>query len=227
MRPKLRAIVPVALLTGALAVGVSACGNSSKTSSSNSPSSSASVAPTAPLASLASLNHGVSTSVRLDPGFVSALQSLKVTPGVVAPATMSSGSSSISFPITGGNVTYYKPGGPVEPYVQGVIHHSGGISLTAGGTTVDLTNFTIDPGASVLYADVSANGKSVAKQAKVFFLDGRTLQPLQKSGNDVIQTGTTVEIYPSAATLLDQTFNTQAIKPYFKVGVATITIGTS
>lgn len=222
---RLRAAVPVALLAGALAVGVSACGSSN--SSSDNGGASPSAASTKPLATVPDLSKGVSTSVKLDAGFVSALQSLMVTPAPIAPATLDASTGVVSFPITGGNVTYYKPGGPVEPYVQGTIHHSGGLSLTAGSTKVELTNFTIDPGKSILYGDVTANGKTAATQTPLFFLDGRTLQPLQTSGNDAILTGTTVSIYPSAATLLDQTFMTQAIKPYFKVGVATITIATS
>lgn len=225
---RLRAAVPIALLAGALAVGVSACGNSSNSSKTSSPSGAqSSSSSTAPLATVPDLSHGVSTAVKLDPQFLAALTSLKVTPAPIAPATLDASTGVISFPITGGNVTYYTPNGPVEPYVQGTIHHSGGISLTAGGTTVMLTNFTIDPGKSILYGDVSANGKSAATQTPLFFLDGRTLQPLMKNGNDAILTGTTVSIYPSAAQLLDQTFKTQAIMPYFKVGVATITIATS
>lgn len=223
---RLRAAVPMALLAGALAVGVSACGSSSNSSDST-PSGSPSASSTAPLATVSDLSKGVSTSVKLDPAFLSALTSLKLTPAPIAPATLDANSGVISFPITGGNVTYYKPGGPVEPYVQGMIHHSGGLSLTSGGTTVTLTNFTVDPGKSILYADVAANGKTAATQAPVFFLNGSTLQPLQTSGNDAILTGTTVSIYPSAAQLLDKTFNTTAVTPYFKVGVATITIATS
>lgn len=223
---RLRAAVPVALLAGALAVGVSACGsssNSTKADNSATPSTSS----TAPLATVPNVS-GVSTAVKLDPSFLSALKSLKLTPGTVGKATLDASTGVISFPITSGNVTYYKPGGPVEPYVQGILHHDGsGLSLSAGGTTVELTNFSVDPGKSILYGDVSANGKTAATQAPLFFLNGSTLQPLMKQGNDAILTGTKVSIYPSAAMLLDTTFKTTAVTPYFPVGVATITIATS
>jgi hypothetical protein len=44
----------------------------------------------------------------------------------------------------------YEPG-TVSPFVQGELDHDGGgLSLTAGGKTVELTDFVIDPGASVL-----------------------------------------------------------------------------
>ena len=50
-----------------------------------------------------------------------------------------------SFPITGGNVTYYTPG-TESPYVQGMIDHDGcGLSLTGGGKKVELTDFEVDP----------------------------------------------------------------------------------
>lgn len=219
---RLKAAIPAVVVAGAIAVGASACGSSSDSSD----SSSASAKSTAPVATVPDLSKGVSTSVALDAGFVKALTTLKLTPGLVGKATMPK-TGTLSFPITGGNVTYYGPDSAVTPYVQGKIQHEGsGLSLTAGSTKVELTNFTVDPGASILYGDVSANGKTAATQAPLFTLDGTTLKPLQTSGDDAILTGTKVEIYPSAATLLDQTFKTSAITPNFLVGVATITVAT-
>ena len=58
-------------------------------------------------------------------------------------------------------------------------HHSSGLSLTGGGKVVELTDFVIDPGASVLTGTVSVDGEVAAEDAPLFFLDGRTLQPLQ------------------------------------------------
>ena len=66
--------------------------------------------------------------------------------------------------------------------MQGDIQHQGsGISLTAGATKVELTNFDIDPGASKLYGDVSVNGTQAASHAYLFYLDGTTLKALQTS----------------------------------------------
>src|ERR1700712_590035 len=71
---------------------------------------------------------GKSTSVKLDAGFTGALTSLGLAPGVLGTATLADGS--VSFPITGGNVTVYTKG-KVDPYVQGDIQHNGsGLSLT-------------------------------------------------------------------------------------------------
>jgi len=167
---------------------------------------------------------GDNTAVLLDPGFVDALTSLKLKPGVVGDAGFADGS--FSFPITGGDVTYYKPGS-IDPYVQGLVEHDGsGISLTAGDTVAELTNFEIDPGTSKLYGDVSVNGESAAKHAFIFSLDGRTLKPLQTKGDDAILEGTKVMISDDAAGLLNDTFKTDAVKGGLLIGTATITIAT-
>jgi hypothetical protein len=166
---------------------------------------------------------GKSTAVKLDAGFVAALTSLKVTPGAVGSAKITKGGSAV-FPITSGHVKYYKPG-TVSPYVQGILRHDGsGLSLSAGGTTVKLTNFVIDPGASHLTGKVSANGKTVVKSAPLFTLDGRSLKPLKVSGNHAILAGTKVKLRKEAADLLNKTFKVTAFKDQFLIGVATITL---
>lgn len=177
-----------------------------------------------PVAAVDNLS-GQSTAVALDTGFVKALTTLKLTPGVVGDATLAKGA--VSFPITGGDVTYYKPGS-VSPYVTGTIDHDGsGLSLTAGSTEVDLTNFVVNPGTSRVMGDVSVNGKTAAEGATIFNLDGRTLKPLQTQGNNAILEGTKVQISADAAALLNKTFNTDAVQQGLLVGIATITIATS
>ncbi|MDV6304349.1 hypothetical protein R3P93_17440 [Rhodococcus cerastii] len=169
---------------------------------------------------------GVDTAVALDPGFTGALTTLGLTPGVVGTATLADGS--IRFPITGGDVKYWEPG-TVDPYVQGEIMHDGsGLSLTAGETVVELINFDIDPGTSLLTGDVMVNGEEAAADAVLFDLDGRTLQPLATGpDNTAILQGTEVKISETAAGLLNSTFNTDAVTPGLLVGVATITINTA
>ncbi|WP_446221963.1 hypothetical protein ACTWPB_19140 [Nocardia sp. IBHARD005] len=169
---------------------------------------------------------GKTTAVALDKSFTDALTSLALTPGVVGTATLDNGS--VVFPITGGQVKYYTPG-TVEPYVQGDIkHNDSGLSLTAGHTTVELTNFDIDPGTSLLYGDVSVNGDPAATHATLFNLDGSTLQPLQTGpDNTAILQGTRVLVSEDAAALLNKTFNTDAVKAGMLVGIATITLNTT
>ncbi|HTZ44285.1 MAG TPA: hypothetical protein VMB79_10505 [Jatrophihabitans sp.] len=203
-------------VVGLAAVGVVAFTGTACSSSSSKDSSK-------PVADIKSLS-GQMTQVTLDSGFTGALTTLKLTPGVTGSAKLDNGV--LSFPITGGHVTYYKPG-TVSPFVQGDIQHQGsGISLTGGATKVELTNFDIDPGASKLYGDVSVNGTQAASHAYLFYLDGTTLKALQTQGDTAILEGTKVEISPDAATLLNQTFKTDAVKADLLVGIAKITVNT-
>jgi hypothetical protein len=212
----LAALATVALFAGPLA----ACGSSDSEGSSSSSSASA----PKPVAAIDAL-QGETTAIALDKGFTDALTALKLTPGVVGTAKLEDGS--LIFPITGGNVTVFKPG-EVSPYVIGQIQHEGsGLSLTAGGTTVELTNFNVDPGVSRVYGDVTVNGKVAVTNAFLFQLDGRTLQPLQTEGSNAILEGTKVEISADAAPLLNQTFKTDAVKPGLLVGIAKITVNTT
>lgn len=177
-----------------------------------------------PLASVPNLSKGKMTQVTLDPGFLGALKSLKLTPSPYGKASVSAAGVA-SFPITGGHVDYYKPHGKVEPYVQGDIQHIGsGLNLKAGATTVTLSNFDIDPGASKLYGKVSVNGNVAVAKAYLFKLNGTPLKPLQKVNGTAVLEGTIVEMSPDAAKLLDTTFKTTAVKAGLVIGVAKITI---
>jgi hypothetical protein len=173
-----------------------------------------------PVATIGTLT-GNTTSVALDSGFLAALTSLKLAPGLVGSAKMNG--TNVSFPITGGHVKVYKKG-QVNPYVQGELDHNGsGLSLTAGSTKVELENFVIDPGKnSELTGDVLVNGVSAAKGVKLFDLDGSTLKPITITNGVADLTGTRVLMSSEAAGLLDKTFNTTAVKAGLFVGVATI-----
>jgi hypothetical protein len=204
---------------GAAALLVTGVGISAASASSEAASASKIPAPVAAVPQL----FGGNTAVALDSNFLAALKSLGVTPGVLGTATLSS-SGSVAFPITGGSVVYWSPSGKYRPYVQGIIEHDGsGLSLTAGSTVVDLTNFTINPGNSKLYGDVTVNGTVAATQAYLFDLHGQTLKPLQVDGNNAILAGTQVHISPDAAAVLNKVFNTTGVPSELLVGVATIT----
>jgi hypothetical protein len=218
MRTSLRPLAAFAV-TGALALTLGACGGSSDSTGSESAAKPAA----SPVAVLENLT-GEKTEVVVDPGFLAGLTSLKLTPGVVGTATLTNGT--LAFPITGGNATYYKPGSRT-PYVESGIKHDGsGISLTDGKTKVELTNFVVDAGKSILTGDVAANGASVVKGAPLMFLDGRTLEPLKV--DDATKTGvlygTTVSLTKEAADLLNKTYGTTALTEFFKVGIARITL---
>jgi hypothetical protein len=207
---------------GILVAGLAACSSTTSSDTPSSSTSSSSSAAAEPLASIPALD-GVDTQVTLDAGFVEALTTLGLTPGVIGGATLTDGV--LAFPITGGNVDYYDPEESYRPYVQGEIDHDGsGISLTAGDIVVELTDFRIDPGTSQLFGTVTANGEEVGQDIYIFNLDGSTLNPLAEDadGNAVLE-GTTVLISPDAAALLNSTFSTDAVTDELVVGIAKIT----
>ena len=207
----------------ALALGATACGSDESSSSSGAGSGSSEQAK--PVADIPSLS-GKSTAVALDSGFVDALTKLKLTPSPLGDATISE-QGVASFPITGGNVKYFKPG-TVSPFVQGEIDHDGsGLQLKGGGKTVDLTDFVVDPGASVLTGKVTVDGKEAAASAPLFFLDGRTLKPLESKPNGTaVLEGTTVKFKDESAQLLNDTFGVTALEGGLPVGIAKITVNT-
>ncbi len=209
----------VVLMFAALAFVVAACGSDDSTGS-----DATSAGDVKPVAEIDNLT-GVDTQVTLDAGFVDALTKLKVTPGPVGKAEITKDGVAV-FPITGGNVTYYDPASPVRPYVQGVIDHQGsGLSLTAGKTEVELTDFVIDPGTSQLTGTVSVNGKEAATDTILFDLDGSTLEPL-KTNSDGTATlaGTTVKLSDDAASLLNDTFGINDLAGGLVIGISAITV---
>ncbi len=219
--------LPILAVSGALAFGLAACGGDDNESSGSSGAASSQEQNTPePVAQIDTLT-GRNTQVKLDQGFVQALTDLKVTPGPIGSAKITNGGAAV-FPITGGNVTYYEPGS-VSPFVQGRVDHDGsGLSLTAGGTEVQLEDFVVDPGTSTLTGSVSVDGEEAAASAPLFFLDGRTLEPLRttKGGAQAVLEGTTVKLKKEAADLLNQTFKIDALKEGLEIGVAKITVNT-
>jgi hypothetical protein len=218
---KLRTPATVAAVA-TLALGAAACGSDESSSGSSASSSRSQPDPVAKVDALS----GRSTAVTLDAGFVQALTDLKLTPSPVGDASISQ-QGVASFPITGGNVTYYKPG-TVSPFVQGEIDHDGsGLQLKGGGKTVRLTDFVVDPGASVLTGKVTVDGEEAAASAPLFFLDGRTLKPLEaKDDGTAVLEGTTVKFKDESAKLLNDTFGVDALKGGLEVGIAKITVNT-
>ena len=91
-------------------------------------------------------NYG-ETTLKVDPGTLEALGSLGVAPGVVPPAKLDG--ATYSFPITN----------PLRRAVRtGVVRHVGGLTLSAGGTTVALTDFDIDLRQRTLFGKVNGAG---------------------------------------------------------------------
>ena len=163
--------------------------------------------------------NGQSTAVDLDPGTLSALTSLGVKPAPTGTATLSG--ATLKFPITGGVAVLHSDKSVKPGYVDGVVLHQGsGLSLTKGSTTIDATDFVINPGNSMLYASLPA---LKMYNFPLFFLDGSNLQ-VSQSGGAVHLDGTKVELSPQASSALDQAFGTTALKPYTLIGIAHIAV---
>jgi hypothetical protein len=210
-------------------IGLSACSsNDTDTAQAADTSSSSQVSNPTPAAVVPAVPGGT-TAVALDAGFTDALTQLGLTPGTVGGATLDGATGTVTFPITGGTVTLYDRETGYRPWVQGVLFHEGsGLSLTAGGTTVELTDFTIDPGKPArLFGNVSVNGQLAVASAPLFNLDGSTLEPptTDADGSAVLD-GTTVKLAPEAAELLNSTFSTDALAGGFVIGTSTITVET-
>ncbi|GAA4735706.1 hypothetical protein GCM10025783_02040 [Amnibacterium soli] len=223
----LTALLSAGIVVAALAgCSQSGTGDSSQSGAGSSAPAASSAAPSAaPTPALKTEIGGKTTAITLDAGFLKALTTLKLTPGTIGSATLSK-AGVLTFPITGGNVTYYDPATKVRPYVQGEIDHDGsGLSLSAGGKKVELKDFVIDPGNnSHVSGDVYLNGKSVVKGANLFRLDGSTLNPVTMDGDAYVLEGTTVYVSEDAAALLNKTFGTDAVTGDLKVGVAKLTV---
>ncbi|WP_216870538.1 hypothetical protein [Modestobacter excelsi] len=117
-----------------------------------------------------------------------------------------------------------------RPWVQGVVFHNGsGLTLAAAGTTVELSNFVIDPGKPArLFGDVTVNGQPAASNAPLFDLDGSTLSaPTTDADGSAVLDGTTVKLSDEAAALLNSTFSTDALAGGLVIGTSTITVHTS
>jgi hypothetical protein len=146
------------------------------------------------------------TSLVLDPAAAHALSSLGVTPGLINPAYAANGA--LNFPI---RTPLY------AALASGIIRHSGGISLTAGSTTVDLTNFDINVPGQVLTAQVNGGAR-----VPILNLDysGATLG---FPGGQLTFGPVTASLTATAAGALNQAFNVTAFTQGLVLGQATIT----
>ncbi len=224
-----------AVLGSVLALSLAACGSNDAETGTATPTtaettSSAPAASSSPvvLADLKDLSKGESTTVTLDPAFLKGITDLQVTPGVVGETKLTDGK--LIFPITGGSATLYKQGTTGSgPFIVGVIKHDGqGITLAAGGKTVELKNFDVDAGKSEIRTDISVDGATFGDDVPTFIADGTNLNyPPTTEGNNAILEGTEVKLTAGAAAALNKVFGVTAFTEGFPIGVAKIAVATS
>jgi hypothetical protein len=156
------------------------------------------------------------TSVALSKSLLNALSSLGVTPGKISPSTLVKGV--ITFPITGGAFD--------ADTAKGQIIHSGGLTLTAGGTQVDLESFIIDTtGSSPVLTGIAVVNGALVGRLTLFNLQlpsGITLplQPVDGVLVDVNPVGVTLT--SSAASTLNTVFGVTAFTGGFDIGNANL-----
>ncbi len=161
---------------------------------------------------------GVDTTVTLDPGTLKVLTDNKVTPSPIAPATVTPAGSdtNATFPITQGFVSVFPTSDP--NFIRGAFSHSGGLKLTAGGTSVDLTDFVVNPGDSTLTATV--NGGSAAP---ILDLDGSALKVSTDASGNTKLDGTIAKLSQVGADALNKAFKVSIFKQGIVLGVVHVT----
>jgi Htaa len=156
------------------------------------------------------------TFVALSSGFVSALHTLGLTPGVVRPSDLEDGK--VTFPVTGGLLDLQT--------ARGEISHSGGLTLTAGSTEVRLQSFTIDTTGSspVLTGLVVVDDKLVGRLPLFNLqLPAGLSFPLKPSAEGVLRLkGVGVTLTSTGAAALDGVFKTNALAGGFEIGTANV-----
>jgi len=165
-----------------------------------------------PTASFLSLK-GVNTSVDLDAGTAKVLADNKVTVAPIAPATAntSGGTTTVSFPITEGYVAVYPP---TEPsYIRGTFSHVGGLKFTAGGKSLELTDFIVNPGNSTLTATVEGGSA-----ASILDLDGTNVKVSQDAQGQTRLDGTIAKLSQTGAEALNKFFNVSIFKAGIPLG---------
>lgn len=156
------------------------------------------------------------TTVALSDDFLSALQSLGVTPGVTTPTQLNG--TTVNFPINGGAIDLKT--------AAGNIGHTGGLTLSAGGTVVSIQNFTIDTTGKtpVITGLVAANGALVGRIPLFdLTLPGNFKLPLVQIRSVLIDLqGVGVTLDAAAANALNGAFHTSAFKEGFGIGTARV-----
>jgi len=203
IRPKSLAVLAIG---GTLALAVAACSSTAA----------------APVASTGSADivtaipalTGAGTSVVLNAGTATTLKSLGVSIAPAGTATFDAATSTVTFPITSGYVEIHSDLSFTPGYIIGSIEHDeSGLTLSAGSTTVELDNFVVDPGNSMLYGTVG--GKP---GIPLLSLDGTNVKVTKDASGDVVLDGTVAKLTATAAQALDTAFGTTAVKAGLPLG---------
>lgn len=159
--------------------------------------------------------EGGRTVVTLAGSFVSALDSLGVSPGTVSPTELRG--TTLNFPVTGGAIDL--------DTASGQILHSGGLTLTAGNNDVKLQSFIVDTTSSqpVITGLVVVNGK-LAGRIPLFNLTLPSVLtlPLKPSDEVLKLKDVGVTLTATAAAALNEVFGIKALAGGLEIGTADV-----
>jgi hypothetical protein len=151
---------------------------------------------------------GGSTSLTVAAGTVKVLTDNKVS--VTATSGASGKAPTFTFPITGGSV--------VAATAAGTITHRGGLTFTAGGTSLTVENFTIDTKNKVLTAQVG----DTSTRIPLLNLNTGSAK-ISMSGGNLVVSNVGATLTSTAADALNKTFKVSLFKGGLTIGTAKVT----
>jgi hypothetical protein len=156
------------------------------------------------------------TAVRLDAGFTAALTSLSVSLGTLPKSGVYQGQA--YFPIVGGAIDLAN--------AKGEIPHAGGLTLTAGATRVELSDFVIDTfGAAPVLTGLVVVNDSIVARIPLFDLvlpPGFAVPLTADRGRFITLSNVGVKLNATAATALNDVFKVKAFAGGFTIGTAKV-----
>jgi hypothetical protein len=189
-----------------VALGMAACGSSSKTTS-----SAGTTATGASGATNAATGSGVlvgkQTSVALNPATSQLLKENQVVVTAVAPATYR---TTLLFPVSGGNVAVATAAGAID--------HTGGVKLSHAGKSVQVTSFIIETSTKQVTALISG------QRLPIFALATSSEKRQTGTGGTIVEGGLKFTLIEGAATALNSALGVSAFKKGQVFGTATLTL---
>ncbi len=157
-------------------------------------------------------------NIDLDAATAKVLADNKVSVAPVGPGTasQSGGTTRVSFPITEGYVAVYPTDQP--SYIRGTFSHSGGLKFTAGGKSLEVTDFIVNPGDSTLSATVGGSGAV----AQILDLDGTNVKVSKDGQGNTLLDGTVAKLSATGADAMNKTFGVSLFKAGIPLGVVHI-----
>ena len=191
-----------------VALGVAACGSSSKTTTPATTGAAATgTAATTAATAGSSVLVGKQTSVALNPATSQLLKEHQIVVTAVAPATYR---NTLLWPVSGGHIAVAT--------VAGTIDHTGGIRLSHAGKSVQVTSFIVDTSTDQVTALVGG------QRLPVFAIDTSSAKHQTGAGGTILESGLKFTLTEQAANALNSALGASAFKAGQVFGTATLTL---